>query len=110
MASVTQKRKKITKEVLDDFNIPTDELIDLKNKKIKFTGEICWKCKIYVNVPRLKKTWKCFNCREINTFDPVHLFIPFISPDAGPSRKRIDAPKSYSCLDDRYKDVLGGEF
>ena len=110
MATATQKGKTIPKEVLEDFHISTEDLVDYKNKKIQFSGEICWKCKIYVNVPRLKKTWKCFNCKELNKFDPVHRFIPFLSPDAGPTRKRIDAPRSYSCLDDRYKDVLGGEF
>jgi len=102
---------KIKQEVLDDFSFTNDQLKDFKKQKIQFSGETCWKCRLYVNVPRLKRTWKCFNCRSENDFNLKHLCIPFLSPHAGPTRKRIDAPNSYSSLiHDQYKDVLGGQF
>jgi len=107
---VTATPKKISQKVLDDFSFTNDQLKDFKKQKIEFSGEKCWKCGLNVNVPRLKRIWKCFNCNSENDFNQKHICMPFLGPDAGPSRKRIGAPNSYSSLDTKYKDVLGGQF
>jgi len=100
--------KEIKNEVLEEFSFSNDQLKDMKDKKIMFSGEICSKCKLYANVPRIEKTWTCYNCDTLNTFDFVNITIPFDRPDVGPSKRRIDYPTSYMNMDER--DYYNGEF
>ena len=82
--------KSISKRVLDDFQIPTEKLRKYKEDEVTFSGEICYHCKIYVNVPRLERYWKCYNCETENKFDTIHITLPFLEPDAGPGGRRLE--------------------
>ena len=100
--------KELKNEVLEDFSFSNDQLKEMKTKEIKFSGEICEKCKIYVNVPRLEKFWSCHNCKTENFFDKIHFTLPFNNPDAGPSKRRIEFPLSYSSMVEEDYYAKGG--
>lgn len=100
--------KELKNEVLEDFSFSNDQLKKMKDQGIEFSGEICGKCKIYANVPRLSKTWKCYNCEEINRFDCINICLPFNDPDVGPSKRRIEFPMSYDNMYER--DLYQGEY
>ena len=96
----------ISKEVIDNFSFEPTQINKIKLIGIEFSGEICPYCKIYVNIPRIELFWKCFNCESINKFDFSNVTIPFINPDAGPTKKRIEFPYSYSSIE----DIFNGQF
>jgi len=100
--------KELKNHVLEDFSFSNEQLKEMKDKGVIFSGEICFKCKLYVNVPRLRIFWRCHNCKEENYFDFVNVTLPFMDPDAGPSKRRIEFPMSYANMDER--DFYQGEF
>ena len=101
--------KELKNEVIENFSFSNEQLKKFIDKKVMFSGEICSKCKVYVNVPRLKKYWECYNCRTVNDFDFVHITLPFVEPEAEPSKRRIEYPLSYSSMHNQW-DFYNGEF
>ena len=82
--------KNISKKVIENFNIPSKQIRKYKDEKVEFSGEICYHCGIYVNVPRIRKSWYCYNCNTDNKFDPVNITVPFLDPDAGPTGPKLN--------------------
>lgn len=52
----------ITKDIVEAFHFTDDELRNFLKDKIEFSGVVCGKCKLYINVPRVGKEWICFAC------------------------------------------------
>jgi len=101
--------KDLSNEVIEEFSFTNEQLKEMNDKNVIFSGEICSKCKVYANVPRLKITWKCHNCKTVNDFDFQHVTLPFIDPEVGPSKRRIEYPLSYSSMSNQW-DYYDGEF
>ena len=96
----------------NDYDYTYEQLLNIKNKKdfVRFQGEICWKCGVKANIPIYKSTnfWTCV-CGEKQKINKYHILLPFMRPNLGPGKHKIEYSNVDDYMDEEERDWYYGK-